>query len=216
MAGATKGRSPEDLTAVHAATQKLADFYNGAEVYKSFETAAGFGLTADTFAADVMKGFYSNTVEEAREDAQSRVVQSEVEPTSPTAKSSPTTVQQKPSTEIDYDAVKKEREELKQKIDEQKGKDLDDAGKLDLQMAEEQLEKMDRELDAYLAEIMNTLDNKVKQIVDSADASFSQQADQIISELESKIGSQGYPADLGNKISMYRDAIGVPKNNENK
>ena len=210
MAGNSKGRSPEDLTAVHAATQKLADFYNGQEVYKSFETAANFGLKSDTFAADVMKGFYSNTAEEAREDAQSRFVPSEAEPSTPTTKS-PTTTEEKTPAEIDYDAVKKEREDLKKMIDGEKGKQLDDAGKLDLQMAEEQLEKMDRELDAYLAEIMNTLDNKVKQIVESADSSFKTQADEIIRDLENKIGTQGYPTDLGKKISIYRDAIGVPK-----
>ena len=37
------------------ATQDLSDFYNGQQIYKSFENAANFGLTADTFAVDVMK-----------------------------------------------------------------------------------------------------------------------------------------------------------------
>ena len=38
-------------------TEKLADHFNAAEIYKSFQTAAEFGIKPDTFAADVVSTF---------------------------------------------------------------------------------------------------------------------------------------------------------------
>ena len=68
------GKTGYDNEKLHNACNQLSDFYNGQQIYKSFETAANFGLKPDTFAVDVMKSMpeleQDQTVIDASEPAE--------------------------------------------------------------------------------------------------------------------------------------------------
>lgn len=208
-----KNRTPEDMAGLVAATQNLSDFYNGAEVFKSFNTAAEFGLTADTFAADVMKGFYENTdapVESSGETVVEEGVNEQLSSTSEPQQTENNSVSEGENgpvvndegegiTDEEYQKIQDE----KQKICEQIEVESDENVKKEL---EEKLREYDTEMDRYIESEMTKMNTQVSEILANTEADLQTQLDTIIADFERKIGD-GMSEDMKNKWNEYKNQI---------
>lgn len=195
---------------VRAAAQSLADFYNGAEVYKSFETAAGFGLTADTFAADVMKGFSENgsssggsVVEEVEgEETEETIITTESAPES--GERAPLEQQDKtPQTEDPTDVyvgIKAQKDAIQQQIDNLE----DDARKGELQSQLTAIEKQEKEFEEKYKQ---QLDREVEEILQRTEQNFKEQVEDIIKREQAKLDAGKLPDGIRAQLETYRSRI---------
>ena len=205
-----KERTPEEMANVRAAAQSLADFYNGAEVYKSFETAAGFGLTADTFAADVMKGFSENgsssggsVVEEVEgEETEETIITTESAPES--GERAPLEQQDKtPQTEDPTDVyvgIKAQKDAIQQQIDNLE----DDARKGELQSQLTAIEKQEKEFEEKYKQ---QLDREVEEILQRTEQNFKEQVEDIIKREQAKLDVGKLPDGIRAQLETYRSRI---------
>lgn len=176
------------------AAKNLADFYNGAEVFKSFQTAAEFGITADTFAADVMGGFRSNTTP------------SEIQGT---VNENPSTSEQTPQDGVQPDngSSGKKRKGKKGEIDpDSKMSQINKAVQEELALHRKQLEEM-RDIDEfgqnaevqqrmqemeaefleYIEKAKQQMEAELKKVEEGVKAGYEKQINKIIRDMEKEI-----------------------------
>ena len=201
-------RSPEEMANVRAAAQSLADFYNGPEVYKSFETAAGFGLTADTFAADVMKGFYENGTESSQ--AVEEVVEDDVEvapvnggSTESNGGTSEEKTEAKPQTEAStetYENIKRSKDAIQKQIDELEADVVDD-------QLQTKLTEIEAEERKFEEQYKQQLDREVEDILQRTEQDLQSQVEEIIKREQAKIDAGQIPTSISSKFEEYRSKI---------
>ena len=205
----------EKMQAVRAASQNLADFYNGAEVYKAFETAAEFGLTADTFGADVMKGFYENGDDSAVVETTDSSDVAEGENPTP----QPDEIQPQPQTQdvpattseegkMDskslYARIQADREQIEGEIAKAR-----ENGQPDPENAQERLQEIEKEEEKLLEQLKVALDEQVQSMLADKESSLEQQYVELVNraKLELGIDSTEMPESVRKVVSEYEKKL---------
>lgn len=188
--------------AVRNATEKLANHFNGAEIYKSFQTAAEFGLEPDTFAADVVDTFDqidSGTVEMAPES----VVDGAEKPPANTQNYEDSRLAIDGSVD-DYsdgelydlnELYNQKRIELSQKIaaaeTEFNADATNEVKEKALEELRQQLQAVEREQVDVIGKALADIDREVTPLLRQIEEEYKKQADLIIKQLEAELNKEG-------------------------
>ena len=200
------------------ATEKLADHFNAAEIYKSFDVAASFGIKPDTFAADVATTF--NNIEDEE------IIEEEYSPKDVAGE-----LTKKPSEAIDpevralveeyddeelyqlHEAIEERKHELqveKESIQREIAEGKENADVERAAEIEEQLKQIEKEQLTTIGGMLGNQDRDLTIIERQMEEMYQKQADEIIDQLRKEIkeahAKKDYDAEreLENEVKKFQ------------
>ena len=200
---------------IRAATEKLGDHLNAAEIYKSFDVAASFGLQPDTFAADIATTFDNIEDEEVIEDDLStkEVAEYFTELSSDDIDPEVRAIVEEYNDEELYqlhEAIEERKHELqveKNRIQREIAEGNENADAARVAEIEEQLKQIEKEQLTTIGGMLGNQDRDLTIIERQMEELYQKQADEIIEQLEKELErvSDTAKKNIENEIQKYTE-----------
>ena len=200
---------------IRMATEKLADHFNAAEIYKSFDVAASFGIKPDTFAADVATTFDNIDDEEivdefySPKDVADELTKPPTENIDPEVRALVEEYEDEELYQL-HEAIEERKAELKaekEKIQQEIAAGKEDADADRAAQIEEQIKAIEREQLSTIGKKLSSSEGSLSEIERQMEEMYRKQADEIIEQVKKELESASDTAkkDIENEIQKYTE-----------
>ena len=180
---------------IRMATEKLADHFNAAEIYKSFDVAASFGIKPDTFAADIATTFDNIDDEEivdelySPKDVADELTKPPTEDIDPEVRALVEEYEDEELYQL-HEAIEERKAELraeKERIQQEIAEGKEDADADRVAQLEEQIKAIEREQLSTIGNKLSSSEGALSDIERQMEEMYRKQADEIIEQVKKEL-----------------------------